>query len=283
MINKIIKTISLVFFGIIAISAIVMFLSSWHDVEPGSEGFVYKKYGPSKGVDTLSVYREGTHFIAPWNRMITYVVRQQSKEYLSEVMDKNGTDIKVAVSVNFSPVRNKSANLDLMHGPGYIKFIDDKTRGAIREVIGRYTYEEVYSTKREELEREIESILKEDFSGNYLSMNYVEIADINLPKQISDEITAKERQKQSNIRTALMKIEEINLAEARIEKAKGDESITISAEYQADAIRKVAQELSRNPEYTEYIKWKGFSDGKGSPYGEGNVFGSGTSVVKGLK
>lgn len=83
--------------------------------------------------------------------------------------------------LDYSAIKRKSANLHLKHGPGYITFVDDKAKGAIKDVVGRYTYEEVYSTKREILEEEIESILKKDFSGNFVQLNYVEIADVDLP------------------------------------------------------------------------------------------------------
>lgn len=264
--------------AIVAMVGTITFLTSWEDVEPGSEGFVYKPY--SGGLDTLMIYTEGTHLIAPWNSMITYNTRQQSKNYQSNVMDKNGTDITLSAAVNYSVIKSKTPFLHLKHGPGYISLIDDKVKGAIKDVIGRYTYEEVYSIKREALEGEIEEILNRDFTGNYIQLHYVEIADIDLPKTISDEITAKETQKQKNLKSELMKTEEKNLADARIEKARGDESLVITARFKAQAIRVEAEELARNPEYIDYIKWKGYAEGNGSPYGQYNVFGSGTGVLK---
>jgi len=272
------KLILAIIIAIVALVGTITFLTSWEDVEPGSEGFVYQPY--SGGLDTLMIYTEGTHLIAPWNAMITYNTRQQSKNYQSKVMDKNGTDISLAASVNYSAIKGKTSFLHLKHGPGYISFIDDKVKGAIKDVIGRYTYEEVYSTKREALEGEIEEILNRDFSGNYIQLHYVEIADVDLPKTIADEITAKETQKQKNLKSELMKIEEKNLADARIEKARGDQSLVITAEFKAQAIQKEAQQLARNPQYIEYIKWKGYAEGKGSPYGQYNVFGSGTGILK---
>ena len=143
--------------------------------------------------------------------------------------------------------------------------------------------EEVYSTKRESLEGEIEHILENDFKGNFLTLNYVEIADVNLPINIANEIVNKETQKQRNLTAFQKKQEEQYLADAKIEKARGDSSLVISAEFKALAIKKEAAQLKANPTYIEYIKWKGYSDGQGSPYGSNNVFGSGTSVVKGLK
>lgn len=266
--------------GVIGLILVVLFFKSWQDVEPGEKGFIYKPYGG--GVDKTKVYDEGTQFIAPWNEMITYNTRQLSKTYASEVMDKNGTDIMVKIAVNYSAMANKIADLHLMHGPGYITFIDDKVKGAIKNVIGRFTYEEVYSTKREALEGQIELMLKEEFDGNYITLHYVEIADVNLPPNIAAEITNKETQKQRNLTAKEKQKEQEYLANARIEKARGDSSLVVSAKFKAEAIQLEASQITRNPQYIELKKWEKWN-GEGSPYGEGNVFGSGVGVLKGFK
>lgn len=263
--------------GVVALVLLILFFMSWTDVEPGEQGFVYRPYGG--GVDKAQVYDEGTIFIAPWNEMITYNIRQQSKTFISEVMDINGTDINVNVSVNYAAQKGNTAELHLKHGPGYISFIDDKVKGAIKDVIGRYTYEQVYSSKREALEGEIESILQKDFVGNYLTLFYVEIADVNLPPNIAQEITNKETQKQRNLTAKEKQKEQEYLANARIEKARGDSSLVISARFNAEAIQLEARQISQNPQYIELKKWEKWN-GVGSPYGEGNVFGSGVSILK---
>ena len=66
------------------------------------------------------------------------------------------------------------------------------------------------------------------------------------------------------------------------QKVKKNAAI-LRAEGRAEEIRLVQQQLSRSPNYIELVKWKGYADGKGSPYGENNVFGAGTSVFKGIK
>jgi hypothetical protein len=80
-----------------------------------------------------------------------------------------------------------------------------------------------------------------------------------------------------------MKIEEKNLADAKIEKARGDSSLIITATFKALAIKKEAEQLKANPDYIDYIKWQGYREGKGSPFGTGNVFGAGTMVLKEIK
>ena len=205
--RSILKTIGL---SIVGLTLLTVLFMAWVDVEPGQEGFAYRPY--NGGVDLESNYSEGTYFIAPWNDIITYNILQQSKSYKSTVMDVNGTDISVDVAVNFSVKKGNAAKLHLKHGKGYIQFIDDKVKGAIKDVVGRYTYQEVYSTKREALEGEIEEILIEDFKGNYIVFHYVEIADVNLPKNIATEITNKETQKQKNLTAQQKQQEQIYLA-----------------------------------------------------------------------
>lgn len=263
--------------GVVALITIVILLMSWQDVNPGEEGFIYRPYGG--GVDKNKTYNEGTIFIAPWNEMITYNTRQQSKTYTSEVMDINGTEINVEVAVNYAALGGKTADLHLKHGPEYISFINDKAKGAIKDVIGRYTYEQVYSSKREALEGELESILEKDFKGNYIALHYVEIADVNLPPNIAAEITNKETQKQRNQTAKEKQKEQEYLANARIEKARGDSSLIVSAKFKAEAIALEAAQISKNPQYIELKKWEKW-DGIGSPYGESNVFGSGVSILK---
>jgi regulator of protease activity HflC (stomatin/prohibitin superfamily) len=262
----------------VGIVAGIIFFMSWQDVDPGEEGFIYRPYG--NGIDTEMAYGEGTQFIAPWNEMITYNVLQQSQTYKSTVMDKNGTDITVEIAVNYSVMKGNAAKLHLKWGDGYITFINDQSQGAIKEVIGQYTYEEVYSTKRNDLQDEIVKILKEEFSANYFNLNYVKIMDVDLPLNIANEIVSKETQKQTNLVAKEKQKEEEYKANARIEKARGDSSLVVSARFKAEAISLEAAEISKNPQYIELKKWEKWN-GTGSPYGTGNVFGNNAiSILK---
>ena len=194
--------------GVIGLIVVVILFMSWENVNPGEEGFLYSHYGG--GVETQSAYDEGNYFVAPWNDIIAYNIRQQSRSYESQVMDKNGTYIGLVVAIKYHAEKGGTANLHLKHGESYAEtFIDNKVKGAIKDVIGRYNYIEVYSTKREALEQEIEDILYKDFEGNFIVLDFVEIADVNLLVNIATEITVKETQKQKNKTAQLMKEEQI--------------------------------------------------------------------------
>ena len=270
-------------FGGIGIILVSLFFMSWTDVNPGEEGFIYRPY--TGGIDQSNVYTVGTVFIAPWNEMITYNILQQSRNYSSKVMEKNGMEIGIDVTINYNPMQNNTAKLHLKHGKAFeSSFIDAKVRGVIKDVIGRYTYEEIYSTKREALETEMDTIFQSEFPANFISYNFCEIADVNLPENVKVAITEKETQKQRNQKAKELEEEQQYLANAEIMKAEGEKKAAIlRAQGRAEEIRLVQQQLTRSPNYIELVKWKGYADGKGSPYGQVNVFGAGTSVIKGLK
>ena len=157
-----------------------------------------------------------------------------------------------------------------------------KVRGVIKDVIGRYTYEEIYSTKREALETEMDTIFQSEFPANFISYNFCEIADVNLPENVKLQLLKKETQTKKKAKE--LEEEQQYLANAEIMKAEGEKkAVILRAQGRAEEIRLVQQQLTRSPNYIELVKWKGYADGKGSPYGQDNVFGAGTSVIKGLK
>jgi len=257
--------------GVGVLIGLIIFFNSWVDVKPGEQGFVFRPYN-SPSIEEDDVYMEGTYFILPWNEMITYEVVNKSKQYNSRVMDINGTDVMLDIAVNYNVKAADVARIHKKHRENYTIFIDDKAKGAIKDVVGRYTYEQVYSSKREVLEGEIEEILIRDFDENFLNLNYVEIADVNLPENIAAQIEEKETQKQRNLTAKEKQQEQEYLANAKIEKARGDSALIVSAKFKAEAIRLEAQQISQNPQYIELKKWEKW-DGVGSPYGNNNVFG----------
>lgn len=256
-------------------------------VDPGEEAFMFRPWG--EGIDTSVVYEEGSQVIAMYNDLIVYNVLQQSRNYSSSVMEKNGMDIGVNIIFNYNPMKGKTSKLHLKHGIGYEEsFIDAQVKGAIKDVIGRYTYEEIYSTKREALETELDEILTEEFAQNFVKYNFCQIADVDLPDNVKKAITAKETQKQANLKAKELELEQEYLANAKVKKAEGQKQADILlAEGKSQSIKLVQQQLARSPQYVELVKWEGYADGAGSPWGENNVFSvgsesGGVAIIKGL-
>ena len=230
--------------GGLGVILVIVFFMSWTDINPGEEGFIYRPYGG--GIDQETYYTEGTYLIAPWNEMITYNTLQQSREYSSKVMEKNGMEIGIDVTINYNPMKGGTARLHLKHGKSYeSSYIDAKVRGVIKDVIGRYEYEEIYSTKRESLETEMDNMFESEFPDNFITYNFCEIADVNLPENVKTAITEKETQKQRNQKAKELEQEQVYLANAEVQKAEGEKKAAIlRAEGKAEEIRLVQSQLA---------------------------------------
>jgi regulator of protease activity HflC (stomatin/prohibitin superfamily) len=238
--------------------ALTMTSCTFDNIEMTEEGFMFRPW--TDGMDTTMVYTGTVETVAMWNQMITTDVSQKSRNYTSSILDVNGTEITVVVSINYNAMKGSTPFLYKAHKLNWEEsIVDIKVKGAIKNVIGRYTYEEVYSTKRESLEQEITDILQPAFASNFITYNFCEIADVNLPPTIAKEIENKETQKQRNLTSAEKKIENKNLADAKIATANGDAtSRKIKADAEAYEYKMKQKNLTDKMIQQQFIeKWDG--------------------------
>ena len=188
------------FLPIIIISFIVLFVvillssSLFLTIRQGERGVLFDRF---TGLKKDNIYTPGFHVKAPWNDMIIYDVTESKIEEPMDVLDKSGLSIKVDVSVRFHPIYDRVGYLEEIFRGDYInRLVIPESRSTVRKVMGRYTAEEIYSTKRSEVEEaiiiETEGILKE----NYIVMRALLIRSINLPEQIKTAIENKLKQEQ---------------------------------------------------------------------------------------
>jgi len=230
------KNTKTVIFGVIIliITLIVIFKSSV-TIKSGQGGVLFKTFG--NGVDIENVYGEGFHIIAPWNKMITYEVRQQEAMEKMAVLSSNGLEISVEVSTWYQPLYS---NLPLLHqekGQDYLnRVVRPSIRSATRSVIGRYTPEEIYSSKRDVIQSEIFDETKKILDKQHIQMNEVLVRDITLPSTIKTAIESKLKQEQESLEY-----------EFKLQKAQKEaEKVRIEAEGKAAANRILNASLTPN-------------------------------------
>ena len=103
------------------------------------------------GLNKEKVYVPGFHMISPWNRVIRYDVAEQQREESMDVLDKNGLSVTMDVTVRFLPISDKIGYLHEQFRGFYVNnLVVPEVRSSVRRVTGRYTAEEIYSTKRNE-------------------------------------------------------------------------------------------------------------------------------------
>jgi regulator of protease activity HflC (stomatin/prohibitin superfamily) len=96
-----------------------------------------------------------------------------------------------------------------------------EVRSSVRQVAGRYTAEEIYSTKRAEVEQSIITETKKALSANFIDMRALLIRSINLPAQIKGAIENKLQQEQEALAYEFRLKREESEAERRRIEAEG--------------------------------------------------------------
>ncbi len=167
-------------------------------IEPGERGVIF--YPFSTGLDKENIYQEGLHIVYPWNEMYIYDVKEQSissneeDNYLGilDVLGKNGLLIKVEITVKFYPEYDKIGYIHEQFGESYIpKLVVPEVRSSVRKTMGYYTAEEIYSTKKQEIEEEIKTKLFEVLKSNNIYMTSFKIDSLKLPPEIMEILNEK--------------------------------------------------------------------------------------------
>lgn len=231
-------------------------------IQPGEKGVKFRKF--SGGIDTEFTYGQGFHVIAPWNKMIIYNVQKQEKEESMDVLSSNGLAITLDVSIRFSLIGDKIGFLHNEIGDQYInKIIIPEVRSATRKIIGNYTPEELYSSKRNAIQNEIESSTKKVLRKNYINLDALLIRSVKLPDKIKQAIERKLEQEQ-----------QAQEYQFRIEKERKEkERKKIEAEGIQQFQRIVTEGIS-----DKLLKWKGIEatqDLAKSPNSKIIIIGSG--------
>jgi len=190
-------------------------------IETGHKGVLYRSFG--NGVDTTQIpLNEGFHFVAPWNKVYKIDVRQQQLLESMKVLSSNGLDIQLDATVWFQPRHKDLAKLVKLRGLNYIDdVIKPAIRSATRNVVGRYTPEEIYSSKREAITQEIFDETSQILNHNFVHLKNILVRDVTLPPTIKTAIERKLKQQQEALEYEYRLQKELKEAERKRIEAKG--------------------------------------------------------------
>ena len=221
---------------ILLVVVLLIFISkSSINIGYGEAGVLFKTFGGGVVTDEPPL-GEGFHVIAPWNKVYIYNVKQQDVfESKMQVLSSNGLEISLDISVLYQP---KISELGLLHktkGENYLNIIIiPQIRAVARSIVGRYTPEQLYSTKRDAIQNEIFEETRKAVEDQYVQLNAVLVRDVTLPIAIREAIERKLNQEQEALEY-----------EFRIEKAKQEaERQRIDAEGKATANRILSASLT---------------------------------------
>lgn len=219
------KLLPFLLVAVVALFIIVSLSSSlFYTLSPTQRAVVFYKFGSEK-LDKDNVIGPGFHTKAPWNKIYVFDVSENKVEEGMDVLDKSGLSISVDVSVRFSPMPSRIGYIQETFQSDYIsRLVIPEVRSSVRQVMGRYTAEEIYSTKRSEVETAIKSetaaILATE--NNNVQMKALLIRSINLPAQIKQAIENKLQQEQEALAYKFRLDKELSEAERKRIAAEGE-------------------------------------------------------------
>jgi len=253
----------IVFLALIAI--IIFSNATFLTIEAGERGVLFKRF--AGGLDKENIYSPGFHVIAPWNDMYKYDVREQQIEEEMEVLSSNGLNIVVDVTIRFHPQYNEIGDLHESFGINYREtLVRPEMRSAAREVVGRFIPEELYSTKRDEVQTMIRADLEKTLNKNHLALKAVLIRDIELPDKVKTAIEEKLEAEQSALKYEFILAQERKEAERKIieAEAKAASNRLLNASLSTNILRdkgiEATLELAKSPN-TKIVVVGGSGDG----------------------
>lgn len=209
-------------------------------VRSGESAVRYSVFG---GTDLDDTVGEGLQVHAPWVDIIRYDVRVQEKLEDITALSSNGLSIGMDVSVRWKPDPSTLPELHTTYGTDYYrKLVQPELRSAAREVVGLFTPEELYSSRRDELQTEMIQRVRTGVETEYVGIEAVLIRDVRLPQQIQTAIENKLEEEQEAQRY------EFTLQKEKLEAQRKQ----IEAEGEAEYQRIITQSLS-----PAFLRFKG--------------------------
>ncbi|MBV6427772.1 MAG: hypothetical protein KIPDCIKN_02294 [Haliscomenobacter sp.] len=220
--------------GVLIFVALVVILifsnATFLTIDAGHRGVLFRRF--AGGLDKSVVYGPGFHVLAPWNTMYTYDVREKQLEEEMEVLSSNGLNIQVDVTVRVNPKYNKIGDLHDKFGKEYLtSLVRPEVRSSVRKIIGRFTPEELYSTRRDEVQQMIQKDLNTTLDKNYIELRASLIRGIMLPDKVRMAIEDKIEAEQSALKYEYILQQSRKEAERRVieAEAKARANIVLNA------------------------------------------------------
>lgn len=261
---------------ILAVFLILASFNSCEGVQSGHKG-VEVSFGGKTNIN--KVYDEGLNIGLHWiyDNIVEYDVREKTMVHVFEFNDKNNMKTTVELSLDYNLNPNK---VNLLHTQ--ITDVETKIiktlKSAGKEVVPQYSAVELNINKRTEAEQKLSTIMQEELPEFYVEFARVQMTDVDIPTKVAALAEETAVQLGRNELAKKKEAEQIALAKAKVATAQGN--------YDAGLLDAKTKKLLAQPAILELKKLEVEMEWarKGvSRYGNNNVFGAETAVIKGLR
>jgi regulator of protease activity HflC (stomatin/prohibitin superfamily) len=189
------------------------------------------------------VYTTGDWKIGGDDHAKTYSIRSQERTEKLDVQSVDGLAITLETSIRFHIIPNDVIALDRELGPDYYEVLIGPTlRSQARRVVGRFKPDEIYSTQRELIERQIRDGIEIAIKGRHIELEAVLVRNVTLPPEIQEKITQKLASEQEALQMQFVLAKQDSEDQQKLMQTKAEaERQKIEAEAHADTQRASAQ------------------------------------------
>ncbi len=174
-------------------------------IPAGHVGVLWQRF--LGGTVTSAYFGEGMHLIFPWDEMYIYDSRLQNRARIYDTISSNGLGMQVEIAIRYRINRDAVGLLHQLVGPQYDEVLVYPEIGShARELISRYTPEQLYSETRAFIQAQIlermvtqlgASLSNQSVRGRLVDVEDVLIRSVNLPARVQDAIERKAEQYQA--------------------------------------------------------------------------------------
>lgn len=216
-----------------------MFIS----IGSGHGGVLWKRF--FRGTDTLHLYGEGFHIIAPWDILTIYDMRIQQVQHEFVALSKDGLPVSVELSIRYRPVAKELPMLHQHVGPDYVeKVVKPEVQSTVRFVLAQYSHEQIYTS-----EGFLLNIIKQGALGQILERNILLddllMKKLSLPEPVRNAIEAKLVQEQ--------------VVQEYEHRLKREEKEAARKRLEAAGIRDFQLEVMKGGAFDKYLRYQGIS------------------------
>jgi len=249
-INQYLIQISLVLF--IGVGSLLLLWPKIVNIVPaGKVAVIYRPLWG--GVDMNEIYKEGVHFVFPWNTFTQYDARLQNQVLELEVLTSDLLKSKVKVVYQYEI---DARTLPILHkyiGPDYVqKVVEPQVISIIRSRVGNFSSDKAFTSDIQKVVREIaitsDRILVDNISPpgiesvKLVRISDVEITSISFPKEVEEAIEKK-----------MVELAKADGYKYILEAARQEAQ---RKEIEAEGIRKF-QDIVRPGLSDNYLRWRG--------------------------
>jgi prohibitin 2 len=125
-------------------------------VPTGHVGILWKRFRGGTQLDPRLLKDEGMRVLLPWDKLFLYDLRLQTHDDTYNAISKDGVNLKTTINIRFRLKHDAVPQLHQTIGPDYVtRMLSPEIGNRAREIFAEYTAEEIYSTKRQEIQKKI--------------------------------------------------------------------------------------------------------------------------------